>query len=590
MKEIMKSNASPAGCPATALRAATRGFAAAWVAGGLLATVASADMFQPVPAPGGVDPRPRFTGLTRTGSNVTLSWYGPTGPYGVLMTPTLSVPVWGNVANLTVSDYASSLTLSNVPGDQGYFRLSAPPNRYVGAGGCGGCHGEKFVTWWWTGHANAYSSIASVAPAARQSCLPCHTTGYGQGSGFADIATTPYLSNVGCENCHGPGAAHKYGEHDLVHPIVSIAAEVCGGCHTGAPQPTYDEWKDSGHGKNAVLREIAGELTDPSYQMRCGPCHAGAVRSAMLGNYQDALNGFSDVLRLPSTADTTNFGITCVTCHDPHARDNDYQLRNPVFSTNFFSYFPGTATTNLYFTNYLGVITTSTYPANAVFAAQYNPEIQVCAQCHNDRGATWQSSSRPPHHSPQYNLLIGAVQTNYLNGTNIALIRSHGLNTNGCAQCHMHSITVDSPTDANPSYTGHRFDVLLAGCALAGCHTDTGDASSRLAATQLDTTNRITELVGLLTQWAVSNSPPVLRTNYGALAWEYTAPGTLSNAGTNAGPSSARQAFIPDPIKQARFNLYLVFHDGSLGAHNGTYARFLLDNARTNVVFELSRP
>jgi hypothetical protein len=586
----MNANANLEACAAAGRRALARRFLAAWVAGGLLATAAAADMFQPVPTPGGIDPRARVTGLTRNGSNATLSWYGPLGPYQVQMTPTLSPPAWATVANLTVSAYANSLTLSNLSGLQGYFRLSPPPNSYVGAGGCAGCHGDQYFTWWRTGHATAYSSIAAVPPATRQTCLPCHTTGAGQASGFADLPTTPYLSNVGCENCHGPGAAHKYGEHDLVHPIVTIAAEVCGGCHTGAQQPTYDEWKASGHGQNAVLREIAGELADPSYQLRCGPCHSGAVRAAMLANYEDALSGFSDVLRLPSTGDVTNFGVVCVTCHDPHARDRDHQLRNPVCSTNFFSFFTGAATTNLYYTNFQGVITTNTWPANSVFAAQYNPAIQICAQCHNDRGATWQSSSRPPHHSPQYNLLIGAVQTNYLNGTNLTLIGSHGLNTNGCVQCHMHSFTVASPTGANPNDTGHRFDVSLAGCVLAGCHATANEASALLAATALATTNRITELVGLLNQWAVSKSLPVLRTNYGALAWEYTAPGTLSQAGTNAGPSSARQAAIPNAIKQARFNLYLVFHDGSLGSHNEAYARFLLDNARTNVVLELNRP
>ena len=145
---------------------------------------------------------------------------------------------------------------------------------------------------------------------------------------------------------------------------------------------------------------------------------------------------------------------------------------------------------------------------------------------------------------------------------------------------------VFGPTVLRDAIERHR----LAGCVLAGCHATANEASALLAATALATTNRITELVGLLNQWAVSKSLPVLRTNYGALAWEYTAPGTLSNAGTNAGPSSARQASIPNTIKQARFNLYLVFHDGSLGAHNGAYARFLLDNARTNVVLELNRP
>jgi hypothetical protein len=33
---------------------------------------------------------------------------------------------------------------------------------------------------------------------------------------------------------------------------------------------------------------------------------------------------------------------------------------------------------------------------------------------------------------------------------------------------------------------------------------------------------------------------------------------------------------VPDGIKKARFNLYLVFHDQSKGIHNPAYARYLL--------------
>ena len=68
-------------------------------------------------------------------------------------------------------------------------------------------------------------------------------------------------------------------------------------------------------------------------------------------------------------------------------------------------------------------------------------------------------------------------------------------------------------------------------------------------------------------------------TQYGALAWEYTVPGELSTG--TAGPSSSQQALIPDNIKRARFNLYIVNNDGSHGTHNALHALALLDAART---------
>lgn len=554
----------------------------------VLPGLGAADMYRADPTPGGIDPRPIITGLTKTSTNATLRWYGPMGPYHVQMTPTLSPATWSNVANFTASCFANSLTLTNLPGGQGFLRLNAPPNGYVGTGGCAGCHGDKYLEWYYTSHATAYNSLTNLPPAERASCLPCHTVGHGQVSGFVDLLTTPHLTHVGCETCHGPSAAHKYGDHDIVHPIVTVAAEVCGGCHSGPHAPTYDEWKQSGHGQGGALAALSGTLADEGGRMRCGPCHSTAVRQAMLDNYEAAQAGYPDVLAVPSAADATNFGPTCVACHDPHLKQRKHQLRYPLFSTNFFSFFPGAATTNIYRTNHAGVITTNTHPANSVFASQYQPNLQVCAQCHNDRGATWQSTSRPPHYSPQYNILIGAVQTNYLNGTNLTMIATHGRNTNGCIQCHMHVTKVANPTALNPNATGHRFEVSSAGCANSGCHSSSTQAEVATLGTQLDTTNRIQTVVGLLNQWAVNSSPLILRTNYGALSWEYTAPGALSNAGTNAGPSSARQAFVPNTIKQARFNLYLVFHDGSLGVHNGDYARGLLDLARSNVNYAIS--
>ncbi len=46
---------------------------------------------------------------------------------------------------------------------------------------------------------------------------------------------------------------------------------------------------------------------------------------------------------------------------------------------------------------------------SAVFTNVYNPNVNVCGQCHNDRGAAWTDTSRAPHHSPQYNMLLGTV-------------------------------------------------------------------------------------------------------------------------------------------------------------------------------------
>jgi hypothetical protein len=105
--------------------------------------------------------------------------------------------------------------------------------------------------------------------------------------------------------------------------------------------------------------------------------------------------------------------------------------------------------------------------------------------------------------------------------------------------------------------------------------------------------NRVYNLKYALDLWASTKAPPALQTP-GVLPWEYTTPGGLiwQTNGVGkiigwvqvdqvnfAGPSTANQALIPDNIKKARFNLYLVLNEGSYGVHNPYFALTLLDDA-----------
>jgi hypothetical protein len=103
---------------------------------------------------------------------------------------------------------------------------------------------------------------------------------------------------------------------------------------------------------------------------------------------------------------------------------------------------------------------------------------------------------------------------------------------------------------------------------------------------QGDISNQIQQTVALLDEWATNAAPAELRTNYGTLAWEYTTPGDLS-ATTNSGPTTAQQALISTNIMQARFDLYLVYYDGSFGVHNGPYDILLLQTAQSQVESQL---
>ncbi|HVV71349.1 MAG TPA: hypothetical protein VHI52_07600, partial [Verrucomicrobiae bacterium] len=121
--------------------------------------------------------------------------------------------------------------------------------------------------------------------------------------------------------------------------------------------------------------------------------------------------------------------------------------------------------------------------------------------------------------------------------------------------------------------------------ACTACHDN--QAAGLIAFTASQITNTITAITGDLNTWALTKAPAALRTKYGVRAWEYTTPGELSSGGS--GPTAAEQALVPVNIQKARFDLYLVLHDGSFGVHNGPYAFKLLDAAQTWVQQELNR-
>jgi hypothetical protein len=234
------------------------------------------------------------------------------------------------------------------------------------------------------------------------------------------------------------------------------------------------------------------------------------------------------------------------------------------------------------------------------FTNKYNPNINLCAQCHNHRGASWTSTSRAPHHSPQYNLLLGTVGVlpAGLSGGPAAHAGTYFLEdnvgqlylvTNQCVSCHMQTEEFQHGPPEVAASTGHKFevDIPLRGSACAGCHGSGANAEGLVSLVRTIVSGQIQQIKGMLDNWATNQAPAALTSKYGKWSWEYTNPGDLSPGGS--GPVTADQALIPDNIKKARFNLYLVLYDGSFGTHNGPYALTLLDSARNWVQTELNQ-
>ncbi len=502
--------------------------------------------------PGGFPGWPLLTGIERTTNGVVVTWDGPSGYYQLYQKPTPGSPTWQKVGSPSLARKATITTLTS----NAFFKVAGPSPRYAGADVCLECHDAIHKSELNTRHASAFIDPAFVAQGGQtnSACLVCHTVGYGLPTGFLgknDRNTNPRLAGVQCESCHGPAANHAANELDLtVRPRVELAGQLCGGCHNGIAGSTFDEWQSSGH--FAVVEDMSPTSRIDS----CGRCHSGSARLELIKGHDPRITATNDA----------NVGITCAVCHDPHAVHVTTnvisgsvitnQLRYPLASTNDYS-----------------------LSTNDVFATKYNTNLNLCAQCHNQRGASWSSTSEPPHRSPQYNMLLGTAGELDAGVTPWRSSHATRIKTQ-CVACHMQ--TAGEVGKPGPIHTGHMFRFTTTQIC-SECH-DFADLLKDFA--QMGIGVRIAQVKTALDRWAQNKAPAALRTKYGARAWEYTKAGELSGG---TGPDLAEQALIPDLIKKARFNLYLVQNDGSFGIHNPPHAAELLDAAAIWVGQELKR-
>lgn len=96
-----------------------------------------------------------------------------------------------------------------------------PVDSFVGSQACADCHTSATESFLETPHAHATKTLVELDPPRQfdPECLSCHVTGWNPqeyfpyASGFTSLSETPHLTDNGCENCHGPGAAHVAAEN-----------------------------------------------------------------------------------------------------------------------------------------------------------------------------------------------------------------------------------------------------------------------------------------------------------------------------------------------------------------------------------------
>lgn len=365
--------------------------------------------------------------------------------------------ILGTIGAAVVLSSCPATTAGQPPPQQNVTTLE-----FVGSEVCRRCHSEIYQEWSQTHHAGALASLAAIGQDTNAACLQCHTVGWAyqqqnRQAGFTDMATTPHLANVQCENCHGPGREHVEdpGGHLMVK---ALDAELCGTCHTDAHHPTIDEWRTSAHA--VALTTIA---ENPHGADTCLNCHS--VDRFLSNPLPIRPTLEAEARNIFEPAAEAQFAITCVLCHDPHSPQHEHQLREAV--------------------------------------------QDVCIVCHTHGGST---PGRTPHHA-QREMFLGVsgvdAQGNEMVGPN----SSHtSAVTERCVTCHLGSVEVEQPTDENPNFTGHTFrpdrlDVCLP------CHTAEG-ADQRRFATQTAIQARIDQVQALLSGINRSALSPENQTRY----------------------------------------------------------------------------
>jgi len=142
-------------------------------------------------------------------------------PGGTPAVRTQRVPLdarWGEAEDMIklLGAYQNKLETLGLAG-LGIVPIRHPTGRrFAGSEACADCHKAAYEVWKESGHATALTTLEEQKPRrdGDPECLSCHVVGWAPqrfepfDGGFASMAATPHLAHQGCENCHGPAAAH----------------------------------------------------------------------------------------------------------------------------------------------------------------------------------------------------------------------------------------------------------------------------------------------------------------------------------------------------------------------------------------------
>lgn len=109
---------------------------------------------------------------------------------------------------------------------------------YAGSLACLPCHENAAKVWRKSKHSGALKTLEKDRHDRDPDCTGCHVVGLEAADGFRDRKTTPHLTDVGCESCHGPAKAHALKPKEVRVP--PAGAKSCGTCHVPDHSPGFD--------------------------------------------------------------------------------------------------------------------------------------------------------------------------------------------------------------------------------------------------------------------------------------------------------------------------------------------------------------
>jgi hypothetical protein len=124
-------------------------------------------------------------------------------------------------------------------GGLGLTGVAHPDGEFAGSASCADCHTAAWEVFENTPHYHATDTLVNLDPPRHfdPECLSCHVTGWNPQeyfpylTGYEGLEATPLMLQNGCENCHGPSAAHVAAENGDIEVTEEERAALAAALH-----------------------------------------------------------------------------------------------------------------------------------------------------------------------------------------------------------------------------------------------------------------------------------------------------------------------------------------------------------------------